>query len=172
MVSGRLISSLFLSRSFFFLHRPDRHNLLINFSFFFNILFKMTWWFINKKQFNHPNIVMGCCVTKKDLPALSTDPKDIHLTIITPKPVGVNFKESQKNNRRFERWIFVDFFFKDVGIGKNTSLNGNDKIFVAIYDYDARTDEDLTFRVGDLLYIIDDRFVYFSCWISFEFVLF
>jgi hypothetical protein len=32
------------------------------------------------------------------------------------------------------------------------------KIYVAIYDYDARTDEDLTFRVGDLLKIIDDRF--------------
>ncbi len=36
---------------------------------------------------------------------------------------------------------------------------GTDKIYVAIYDYDARTDEDLTFRVGDLLKIIDDRFV-------------
>jgi hypothetical protein len=34
-----------------------------------------------------------------------------------------------------------------------------DKVYVAIYDYDARTDEDLTFRVGDLLTIIDDRFV-------------
>ncbi len=33
---------------------------------------------------------------------------------------------------------------------------------VAIYDYDARTDEDLTFRVGDLLKIIDDRLVVFS----------
>ena len=39
---------------------------------------------------------------------------------------------------------------------------GVDKVFVAIYDYDARTDEDLTFRVGDLLIILDDRLVYFS----------
>ncbi len=35
-----------------------------------------------------------------------------------------------------------------------------DKVYVAIYDYDARTDDDLTFRVGDLLKIIDDRFVF------------
>jgi hypothetical protein len=33
-----------------------------------------------------------------------------------------------------------------------------DKVYVAIYDYDARTDDDLSFRVGDLLLIIDDRF--------------
>jgi hypothetical protein len=36
---------------------------------------------------------------------------------------------------------------------------GADKIYVAIYDYDARTDDDLTFRVGDLLTVSDDRFV-------------
>ena len=35
--------------------------------------------------------------------------------------------------------------------------HGTDKVYVAIYDYDARTDEDLTFRVGDLLLILDDR---------------
>jgi hypothetical protein len=42
------------------------------------------------------------------------------------------------------------------------SRNGTDKVYVAIYDYDAPTDEDLTFRVGDLLKIIDDRLVVFS----------
>lgn len=31
-------------------------------------------------------------------------------------------------------------------------------IYVAIYDYDARTDDDLTLRVGDLLNILDKRF--------------
>ena len=36
-----------------------------------------------------------------------------------------------------------------------------DKVYVAIYDYDARTDEDLTFRVGDLLFILDDRSIDF-----------
>ena len=30
------------------------------------------------------------------------------------------------------------------------------KMFVALYDYDARTDEDLSFRKGDLLEIIND----------------
>jgi hypothetical protein len=35
-------------------------------------------------------------------------------------------------------------------------------VYVAIYDYDAPTDKDLTFRVGDLLKIIDDRLVVFS----------
>lgn len=30
------------------------------------------------------------------------------------------------------------------------------KIFVALYDYDARTDEDLSFRKGELLEIIND----------------
>lgn len=37
-------------------------------------------------------------------------------------------------------------------------LQTNEKMYVAIYDYEARTDEDLTFRVGDILFIIDDRF--------------
>ena len=30
------------------------------------------------------------------------------------------------------------------------------KMFVALYDYDARTDEDLSFRKGDVLEIIND----------------
>lgn len=30
------------------------------------------------------------------------------------------------------------------------------KVFVALYDYDARTDEDLSFRKGELLEIIND----------------
>ena len=31
-------------------------------------------------------------------------------------------------------------------------------IYIAIYDYDARTDDDLTFRVGDSLKVLDKRF--------------
>ena len=34
-------------------------------------------------------------------------------------------------------------------------MNQN-KIFVALYDYDARTDEDLSFKKGEHLYIIND----------------
>ena len=38
----------------------------------------------------------------------------------------------------------------------NPSAIGNLKLFVALYDYDARTDEDLSFRKGDHLEIIND----------------
>ena len=34
--------------------------------------------------------------------------------------------------------------------------NGASKIFVALYDYDARTDEDLSFKKGEHLEIIND----------------
>lgn len=34
--------------------------------------------------------------------------------------------------------------------------NANAKIFVALYDYDARTDEDLSFRKGEHLEILND----------------
>lgn len=35
-------------------------------------------------------------------------------------------------------------------------INANTKIFVALYDYDARTDEDLSFRKGEHLEILND----------------
>ena len=35
-------------------------------------------------------------------------------------------------------------------------LVNQNKIFVALYDYDARTDEDLSFKKGEHLYIIND----------------
>lgn len=58
---------------------------------------------------------------------------------------------------------FVYFLIKSVNADKSRTKQSYtaDKVFVAIYDYDARTDEDLTFRVGDLLIILDDRFIYF-----------
>lgn len=34
--------------------------------------------------------------------------------------------------------------------------NANTKIFVSLYDYDARTDEDLSFRKGEHLEILND----------------
>lgn len=37
-----------------------------------------------------------------------------------------------------------------------SSSNVNTKIFVALYDYDARTDEDLSFRKGEHLEILND----------------
>lgn len=38
----------------------------------------------------------------------------------------------------------------------NETANSSAKIFVALYDYDARTDEDLSFRKGEHLEIIND----------------
>lgn len=38
----------------------------------------------------------------------------------------------------------------------NETTNSNAKIFVALYDYDARTDEDLSFRKGEHLEILND----------------
>ena len=37
------------------------------------------------------------------------------------------------------------------------AANQNVKIFVALYDYDARTAEDLSFKKGEHLIIIDDK---------------
>lgn len=41
-------------------------------------------------------------------------------------------------------------------IQENDANNLNPKIFVALYDYDARTDEDLSFRKGEHLEILND----------------
>lgn len=41
-------------------------------------------------------------------------------------------------------------------IPESETSNANAKIFVALYDYDARTDEDLSFRKGEHLEILND----------------
>lgn len=41
-------------------------------------------------------------------------------------------------------------------IAENEPIQANSKIFVALYDYDARTDEDLSFRKGEHLEILND----------------
>ncbi|KAH8415865.1 hypothetical protein KR222_002303 [Zaprionus bogoriensis] len=41
-------------------------------------------------------------------------------------------------------------------IPESDAANANAKIFVALYDYDARTDEDLSFRKGEHLEILND----------------
>lgn len=38
----------------------------------------------------------------------------------------------------------------------DNTVNTSSKIFVALYDYDARTDEDLSFRKGEHLEILND----------------
>lgn len=42
------------------------------------------------------------------------------------------------------------------GVGGGGVSSSNAKIFVALYDYDARTDEDLSFRKGEHLEILND----------------
>ena len=51
------------------------------------------------------------------------------------------------------------YFPLDGDLVRYKSQSGSEKFYVAIYDYEARTDEDLTFRVGDLLLVSDDRYV-------------
>lgn len=41
-------------------------------------------------------------------------------------------------------------------VPETETTNSNAKIFVALYDYDARTDEDLSFRKGEHLEILND----------------
>jgi fyn-related kinase len=41
-------------------------------------------------------------------------------------------------------------------VPNNASNPANARIFVALYDYDARTDEDLSFRKGEHLEILND----------------
>lgn len=47
-------------------------------------------------------------------------------------------------------------------IAENEPIPANSKIFVALYDYDARTDEDLSFRKGEHLEILNDTQVKFN----------
>lgn len=49
-------------------------------------------------------------------------------------------------------------------IPENETIMPNAKIFVALYDYDARTDEDLSFRKGEHLEILNDTQVSIVYW--------
>lgn len=51
-------------------------------------------------------------------------------------------------------------------LAENDTNNLNAKIFVALYDYDARTDEDLSFRKGEHLEILNDTQVSNSSFLS------
>lgn len=44
----------------------------------------------------------------------------------------------------------------DNGPLEGLGLHGNAKVFVALYDYDARTDEDLSFKKGEHLIVLND----------------
>jgi len=85
---------------------------------------------------------MGCWFSKKDQVQSPAELNNIHIQLTNRSRDGPILAENRANR-----------------VNEHNRTNGNDKIFVAIYDYDARTDEDLTFRVGDLLLILDDRFL-------------
>lgn len=103
---------------------------------------------------------MGCWFTKEDLP--------------TPAPVlpskssrrssrddgFSNLMKPLRNGKKTTPTFFFFISFVFLGNLDRSRMKlpyGIEKVYVAIYDYDARTDEDLTFRVGDLLIILDDR---------------
>lgn len=48
----------------------------------------------------------------------------------------------------------TDSLASNAGAGGGSGVSG--KMFVALYDYDARTDEDLSFKKGDFLEIVND----------------
>lgn len=107
---------------------------------------------------------MGCLFTKKDPSQQSAELNDIHLQIKNKSKDGPILTENpplrSHINGSFTRDIrLYEFFFRYLGNDniRQKVAHGNEKVYVAIYDYDARTDEDLTFRVGDLLLILDDR---------------
>ncbi|CAF0953628.1 unnamed protein product [Rotaria magnacalcarata] len=83
---------------------------------------------------------MGCC-----FPKLDPSKTDSRTTSLDLRPIN----PLTDRNRRRNGSLTGD-------INRRNIPYGIDKVYVAIYDYDARTDEDLTFRVGDLLAIIDD----------------
>lgn len=102
---------------------------------------------------------MGCWFSDRKDPNVLTNLNDIQLDVRKTGKDGPVLSES-KNIALTERRPIRFFHCLDgIDQGRQKALPTGEKIFVAIYDYDARTDEDLTFRVGDLLYIIDDRFV-------------
>ncbi|KDR12232.1 tyrosine-protein kinase Src42A isoform X2 [Zootermopsis nevadensis] len=98
---------------------------------------------------------MGNCfsrqrpATKKELPSLIKDPNapsPVNPPITgVPDPIGGGGSREQGRNGPMPPIPEPD-----------SSCSTNAKIFVALYDYDARTDEDLSFRKGEHLEILND----------------
>ena len=101
---------------------------------------------------------MGCCLGKKTSPSTSTldtpschhhhhhHPATLipvldHTTTTTTTPTSI-----PSPTLLFER-----------SLSKNSTVTSiSPPVFVALFDYDARTDEDLSFKKDDLLYILND----------------
>ena len=56
----------------------------------------------------------------------------------------------------FEVINHCNYYPQGVPNNASAAAAGNARIFVALYDYDARTDEDLSFRKGEHLEILND----------------
>ncbi|CAF1141653.1 unnamed protein product [Didymodactylos carnosus] len=85
---------------------------------------------------------MGCVFCRDPLPT-AQDKVPIEFT---PVIIDKNSRGRSGNSVQSER--------KNDRQHSNSKEKG--KTYVAIYDYDARTDEDLTFRVGEILIVFDD----------------
>ena len=110
---------------------------------------------------------MGCWFSKGNISQPLAELNDIHLQITNKSKDGPISSENQIikshinglffSSSLLSYSVFLIYIGNDINRQKN--ICATDKVYVAIYDYDARTDEDLTFRVGDLLIILDDRFI-------------
>ena len=68
-------------------------------------------------------------------------------------------KQRLSNARNFRNFTFVCFLVNKHPTGLNqfgATMITSGKVFVALYDYDARTDEDLSFKKGEHLEILND----------------
>lgn len=91
---------------------------------------------------------MGNCTAKQSPPAsrAQSGQKISTQSGVASEPVSSSIEHAQSN----------------AGAGataapiRKDSLTSGVKMFVALYDYDARTDEDLSFKKGDLLEIVND----------------
>ena len=99
-------------------------------------------------------LIMGCCFTKPG----KSEINEQQMTEVSSTIGGSPSNGFLKSKFIFIRLISVDIFFLSIKLASDIAVEIRN-IYVAIYDYDARTDDDLTFRVGDLLNVLDKRFV-------------
>lgn len=95
---------------------------------------------------------MGNCTGRNRSPASKSTPPGVKSTgqsVINSEPVSSSNEPAQSNAGASGVAAALAGAAKD-------PLGAGVKLFVAMYDYDARTDEDLSFKKGDLLEILND----------------
>lgn len=70
---------------------------------------------------------------------------------------GFSSGDDLKNNNLLHNNNSIPYNNNNTNSDSNANTNSDRKIFIALYDYDARTEDDLKFQKGDLLEIIDDN---------------